>query len=25
LEPDQPGVVDAAEAALKSVRDEFGI
>jgi hypothetical protein len=25
LEPDQPGVVDAAEAALKEVRDEFGI
>jgi hypothetical protein len=25
LEPDQPGVVDAAEAALKSVREEFGI
>jgi hypothetical protein len=25
LEPDQPGVLDAAEAALKSVRDEFGI
>ncbi|MEU4602105.1 hypothetical protein AB0F43_03895 [Kribbella sp. NPDC023972] len=25
LEPDQPGIVDAAEAALKSVRDEFGI
>ncbi len=25
LEPDQPGVVDAAEAALESVRDEFGI
>ena len=25
LEPDQPGVLDAAEAALKQVRDEFGI
>ncbi|MFI6679076.1 hypothetical protein [Kribbella sp. NPDC050470] len=25
LEPSQPGVVDAAEAALKEVRDEFGI
>ena len=25
LEPDQPGVVDAAEAALREVRDEFGI
>jgi hypothetical protein len=25
LEPDQPGVVDAAEAALTSVREEFGI
>ena len=25
LEPDQPGVVDAAEAALRQVRDEFGI
>ncbi|WP_433167578.1 hypothetical protein [Kribbella sp. CA-247076] len=25
LEPDQPGVLDAADAALKSVRDEFGI
>lgn len=25
LEPDQPGVLDAAEAALKSVRDEFGV
>jgi len=25
LEPDQPGVVDAAEAALKQVREEFGI
>ena len=25
LEPDQPGVLDAAEAALKSVREEFGI
>lgn len=25
LEPIQPGVVDAAEAALRQVRDEFGI
>jgi hypothetical protein len=25
LEPDQPGVVDAADAALRQVRDEFGI
>ncbi|MEU4197806.1 hypothetical protein AB0E69_38330 [Kribbella sp. NPDC026611] len=25
LEPDQPGVMDAAEAALRDVRDEFGI
>ena len=25
LEPTQPGVLDAAEAALKQVRDEFGI
>jgi hypothetical protein len=25
LEPDQPGVLDAAEAALKQVREEFGI
>lgn len=25
LEPDQPGVVDGAEAALAAVRDEFGI
>ena len=25
LEPDQPGVVDAAEAALEEVREEFGI
>ncbi|TCC38477.1 hypothetical protein [Kribbella speibonae] len=25
LEPTQPGVVDAAEAALRQVRDEFGI
>ncbi|MEV5963635.1 hypothetical protein AB0L70_17830 [Kribbella sp. NPDC051952] len=25
LEPGQPGVLDAAEAALKQVRDEFGI
>lgn len=25
LEPDQPGVVESAEAALTSVRDEFGI
>jgi hypothetical protein len=25
LEPEQPGVLDAAEAALKQVRDEFGI
>ncbi|WP_460664167.1 hypothetical protein [Kribbella swartbergensis] len=25
LEPTQPGLVDAAEAALKTVRDEFGI
>ena len=25
LEPDQPGLVDRAEAALASVRDEFGI
>ncbi|NUR99608.1 MAG: hypothetical protein HOV67_30650 [Kribbellaceae bacterium] len=25
LEPSQPGVVDAAEAALRQVRDEFGV
>jgi hypothetical protein len=25
LEPDQPGVLDAAEAALRQVREEFGI
>ncbi|HWD77899.1 MAG TPA: hypothetical protein VG497_03430 [Kribbella sp.] len=25
LEPSQPGVVDAAEAALREVRDEFGV
>jgi len=25
LEPTQPGIVDAAEAALRQVRDEFGI
>lgn len=25
LEPEQPGVLDAAEAALREVRDEFGI
>lgn len=25
LEPDQPGVLDAAESALRRVRDEFGI
>lgn len=25
LEPDQPGIVDRAEAALVAVRDEFGI
>lgn len=25
LEPDQPGVLDAAEAALREVREEFGI
>jgi hypothetical protein len=25
IEPDQPGLLDGAEAALKAVRDEFGI